>query len=171
MKTAIHLIAALVCMFLSTTATQAQNALRSVPEHLAELLSQEKASGVINNNGIAAYLDTLGFEKVDSESDKTDLTYVKQLQKGSSEEVVFIKLTIGFKVSANGIKTRFISVTADDKPLLLWVISKLKDFGLFQTEGEGDCIDMKGKGLTAGTSPNSVTLRYQMQETETEKKL
>lgn len=166
MKALINFLAVISFMLFIAPSIQAQDFTQSAPERIADFLSKEKASGKINDEMIVAYLDTLGFKKVDDESNKEQQTFAKQVNKGQTNEAVFIKITLGLRVSSSGIKTRFLRITADDQPLIRWVVNKLIGFGLLQIEGNGDYADLKGKGLTAGTSPNSIMLGYQIEESK-----
>lgn len=166
MKQIANMIAAVSMLFLFSPSLRAQSVSLSEPERLADLLTKEKASGNLNDGLIVAYLDSLGFKKVDDKSEKDTQSFVMQVNRGDANESILIKLSLGVRISTSGIKVRYLRITCDDHPLISWAINKLIKFGIFQTEGEGAYMDLKGKGLYGGTSPNSIMLCYQIEETK-----
>ena len=55
------------------------------------------------------------------------------------------------RLTIDGDESRHVQIQSTSHTLIWWVFVQLKDFGQKQTEGEGDFIELKGKGLYAGT--------------------
>lgn len=118
------------------------------PKRLVTMMLEEKKSGKIEDAPYVAYLDSLGFKQVKDEDvflRESALVFEKELQRCT----VQVRLSVSH--FSDGGESRHVQIQSTNHALIWWVVVQLKDFGLKQTEGEGDFIDLKGKGLYAGT--------------------
>ena len=117
------------------------------PKRLVTMMLEEKDSGKIDDLPYVAYLDSLGFTQMKDEDvfrREPALAFEKKLQRCT----VQVRLSQRYSDSD---ESRHIQIQSTSHTLIWWVVVQLKDFGLKQTEGEGDFIDLKGMGLYAGT--------------------
>ena len=118
------------------------------PKRLVTMMLEEEKSGKMNDESYVSYLDSLGFKK--TENDEVFrrgpvLVFEKELDKRCTVQV---RLSVS---NYDGIDSRHVEIQATSHTLIWWMVVQLKDFGLKQTEGDGDFLDLKGKGLYAGT--------------------
>lgn len=118
------------------------------PKRLATMMLEEEKSGKIDDTPFVTYLDSLGFKQtkeVDMFRRDTILVFEKELKR----------CTVQVRLSVNHIDgnsdSRIVKIQATSHTLIWWIVVQLKEFGLKQTGGEGDFLDLKGKGLYAGT--------------------
>ena len=169
-------IIVIVCLFLMTTMTtkaQRRNDVMPQPKVLAEMMLQEKKSGRLDDAPYIAYLvDSLGYTmKVDSAQMRRMGKYYQDMVKRGYVSKVFTKVVnrssnrnfaiqveLRSKDEDDGKLLRSIEIKPTNSSMIWWVVVELKEFGLKQTEGEGNFIDLKGKGLFAGTGSESISI-------------
>ena len=118
------------------------------PKRLVTMMLEEKKSGKIDDAPYVAYLDSLGFTQTKDEdvfSREPALVFEKKLQRCT------VQVRLSVSPYNDGDESRHVKIQSTSHTLIWWVVVQLKDFGLKQTAGEGDFIDLKGKGLYAGT--------------------
>ena len=144
------------------------------PKVLANMMLQEKKAGKIDDTPYIAYLvDSLGYTmSVDSVKMRRmgSENYQRALKRGhiskvftkaaneSSSRNYSVQIELSSKDEDDGKLLRSIQIKTTNHSMIWWVVVELKKFGLKQTEGEGDFIDLKGKGLFAGTGLKSISI-------------
>lgn len=129
------------------------------------LVAEKKARGFDDAPFIAYIVDTLGFKEERSYENEDE---VEQRFKQNDMRVIINKNT---KYNSRFIRVRYVEGPEDSWEALMerrdviWkMVIGLKQFGLKITESEssgtGSSGDMKGKGLTAGYGPHSISLGY-----------
>ena len=134
------------------------------PNMLADMMLMEKKAGQFFDSLYVTYLvDSLHFMRKEISRDEerrarqmaafrgiTQNVFVKNWERSGREES--IELTLSSRVDKEvGKMLRTISIKATNHTIIWQIVVGLKEFGMKQTEGEGDFIDLKGKGLFAGT--------------------
>ncbi len=159
----------LLLMMTATTKAQRRSEVMPQPKVLAEMMLQEKKSGRLDDAPYIAYLvDSLGYTmKIDSTMMRQNQEYYQRAVKRSYVGKVFTKSSDNnFAVQVelrsqdrdDGRLLRSIEIQPTDHTMIWWVVVELKKFGLKQTEGDGDFMDLKGKGLFAGTGLKSISI-------------
>lgn len=163
----------LLLMMATTTKAQRRSEVMPQPKVLAEMMLQEKKSGSLDDAPYIAYLvDLLGYTmKVDSAQMRRMGKYYQDMVKRGYVSKVFTKVVnrssnrnfavqveLKSKDEDDGKLLRSIEIKPTNSSMIWWVVVELKEFGLKQTEGEGNFIDLKGKGLFAGTGSESISI-------------
>lgn len=156
-----------VCLILfAAVSAKAQSKANELPQPktLADMMLTEKKTGQFNDSLYVTYLvDSLHFMQKEMTRDEerrvrqlaasrgiTQKAFVKNWERSEREES--IELTISSQADKeNGKMLRTISIQATNHTIIWRIVVGLKEFGMKQTEGNGDFIDLKGKGLFAGT--------------------
>lgn len=174
----IHITNKLLLIVLSlmvgvTTNAQRRSDVMPQPKVLANMMLQEKKTGKLDDTPYIAYLvDSLGYTlKIDSVQIRRMGRYYQDLLKrgyvskvftkvvnSSSNRIFAVQVELRSKDEDNGNLLRSIEIKPTDHSMIWWVVIRLKEYGLKQTEGEGDYIDLKGKGLFAGTGSESISI-------------
>ena len=139
------------------------------PKVLANMMLQEKKAGVLDDAPYIAYLvDSLGYTlKIDSAEMRRYGKYYQEAVKNGHIGKVFtkvlnhnssIQLDLSSQDHDDGRLLRSIEIRPTDRTMIWWVVVRLKEFGLKQTEGDGAFVDLKGKGLFAGSGSKSVSI-------------
>lgn len=139
------------------------------PNVLADMMLKEKKVRVIDDAPYIAYLvDSLGYTlKIDSAEMRRYGIYYQEMVKRGRIAKVFTKLlnrnsSIQVELSSqdrdDGKLLRSIKIRPTDRTMIWWTVVKLKEYGLKQTEGDGAFIDLKGKGLFAGSGSESIII-------------
>ena len=159
------LLVACLALFASVFAKAQRSAdVLPQPKMLAEMMLTEKKAKHFNDSLYVSYIvDTLHFMQKEMTRDEerrvrqmaalhemAQRVFVKNLEKSGREES--IELTLSSQVDKEeGKMLRTISIQATNHTIIWWIVVRLKELGMKQTEGSGDFIDLKGKGLFAGT--------------------
>ena len=166
MKTNAKLLLVVCLVLIAALSAKAQRRADALPQPkmLADMMLTEKKAGQFNDSLYVTYLvDSLHFIQKEMTWDEerrahqlaafrgiTQNVFVKNWERSGREES--IELTISSQANKeNGQMLRTISIQATNHTTIWWMLVRLKEFGMKQTEGEGDFIDLKGKGLFAGT--------------------
>lgn len=163
----------LVCVLLTVESAgvnaQRRNEAMPQPKLLADMMLQEKKDGVIDDAPYIAYLvDSLGYTlKIDSAEMRHYGKYYQEMVKRGRIAKVFTKVlnqnsSVQVELSSqdrdDGKLLRSIKIRPTDRTMIWWTVVRLKEFGLKQTEGDGAFVDLKGKGLFAGSGSESIII-------------
>jgi len=153
-----------------TTNAQRRSDVMPQPKVLANMMLQEKKAGKLDDAPYIAYLvDSLGYTlKVDSAEMRRMGRYYQQyyqraVKRGYIGKVLtksYVQVELRSQDRDDGKLLRSIEIKTDLTmgSMIWWVVVELKKFGLKQTEGGGNFIDLKGKGLFAGTGSESISI-------------
>lgn len=128
-------------------------------KRLAEILSKEKKTGIVDDSVFVIYLDSLGFKKSEQVDNRyrrgSALSFYKKAKNRNKEFDIIVRLITRDDDDTIG---HSIDIKAEDNGTWWWMIIQLKKFGMKVTEGDGEFMDLKGKGLFAGTGHCSLTI-------------
>ena len=151
------------------------------PKVLAEMMLAEKKVGKLNDSiYIAYFVDSLSLKQTKGDNDNERRARFRAEMMGISElvftndpesngENATFEVTLSSRIDKEGGKaSRSVTIQSVDHSWIWWIVVRLKEYGMKQTEGEGAYIDLKGKGLYAGTGqgrgkyaglgPHSITI-------------
>lgn len=112
---------------------------------LAKMLLDEKESGKLEDKPYVTYfVDFLGF-KQDAKEFVGDFGKVSMSSEAKNDD---------------GKRRRNIRLRTDNTNWIGFMLGSLQEFGLEQTEKEGNSGMLKGKGLIVGYGVNSITIGY-----------
>lgn len=169
----IVIIGILLSMYFVGVVAQRRSEVMPQPKVLANMMLQEKKAGKLDDAPYITYfVDSLGYtQKVDSAQIRRMGKYYQDMVKRGRVSKVFTKgmdktsdrsfavqIKLRSKDEDDGRLLRGIEIECTDHTMIWWIVVRLKEYGLKQTEGEGAFTDLKGKGLFADTGSGSISI-------------
>lgn len=147
-----------MCIFFSfSTNTMAQEHLLD-PARLATMMLSEKATGDVDDTPYLSYLDSLGFEKSD-----TELTFGKLglgeifYKKGIGKDTVQVEVH-NMKINKNKI-SRSVNIKSTSDSILCRMVEQLLAYGMEEVEKNNIMMALAGNGIVAGYGNKTLIMR------------
>ena len=148
---------ALILLCIDSLMAMAQ-CLQPDPVRLASMMLSEKATGVVDDTPYLAYLDSLGFEKSD-----TDLTLGKLgfgevfYKKGIGVDTVQVEVR-NMEIN-NGKISRSVKIKSTSDSILCRMIEQLLAYGMEEVEKNNIMMALAGNGIVAGYGNKTLIMR------------
>lgn len=159
MKQAVKTIMIIIILLAGNLCLHAQCRDLDVKE-LAKLLVQEKKAGMQDDVPFLNLFTKSGLTASQERKHYEGETYSKDYNDCFGK---IYKMVVTMRTrNEDGKSHRVIDIQLGEHGTMWWMVVTLKSFGLKVTMGEDDMfhMDMKGKGLYAGTGINSISLGY-----------